>query len=137
MPSVPIVVVQPARQGCLPLEGAGIGPAVGPLPQQGLDEALGLAVGLGGVGPGPAVSDGQGVKRGGHDARAVAGAVVAQHALDPHAPPREPFDRAPQEAGDRLAALVEEDFGVGQAAAVIDRHVNVLPADAAAAAGPR
>jgi hypothetical protein len=44
MASMPIVVVQPGRQGRLPRERTGIGSAVGPLPQQRLDEALGFAV---------------------------------------------------------------------------------------------
>src|SRR5262249_43808048 len=136
MPSMPIVVVQPRRQHRLSLAGADIGSAVGPLSQQGLDEALRLAVGLGAIGPGPAVSDGQGAEGRGDDTGAVAGAVVAEHALDRAPPTREPFDGAPQEASHSLAPLIEQDFRVGQAAAIIDGHVHVLPADAPDTAAP-
>lgn len=37
---------------------------------------------------------------------------------------------APEEGGDGLPSLVEEHLGVAQAAAIIDGHVDVLPADA-------
>src|SRR5882724_13353886 len=45
MAALPIVVVQPRGQGLGAGAGTGIGAPIGPLAQQGLDEALGLAVG--------------------------------------------------------------------------------------------
>src|SRR5438132_8534584 len=78
MTTVPIVIVQPGRQGGLALERAGIRAAVGPLPQQCLDKALGFAIGLGTVRAGPALGHAQGLAGGRNDARAVGGAVVAQ-----------------------------------------------------------
>ena len=52
MRPVPIVGVDPGLELLGSLGGGGIGACVGPFPQRGLDEALGLAVGLGCVGPG-------------------------------------------------------------------------------------
>src|SRR4029079_17436908 len=49
--TLPIVVVQPGGQRLGALSGAGIGAAVRPLAQQGLDKPLGLAVGARGIGP--------------------------------------------------------------------------------------
>jgi hypothetical protein len=60
MPPVPIVVVQPGRQGGLPLQRTGVGATIGPLAQQGLNEALRLAVGPGRVGAGAPMGDAQG-----------------------------------------------------------------------------
>jgi hypothetical protein len=47
---MPIVVMQPERQFCGTVIGVWIGDGVGPFPECGLDEALGLAVGPGRVG---------------------------------------------------------------------------------------
>src|SRR5215469_16627903 len=50
MAALPIVVVEPDGQGLGPLSRTGVGATVRPLAQQGLDEALRLAVGPGRVG---------------------------------------------------------------------------------------
>jgi hypothetical protein len=76
MAATPIVVVQPPRQGGLPLERAGVGPPIGPLPQQALNEALGLAISPRGVRPGPAMGDPEDLAGGSEDPRDVARAVV-------------------------------------------------------------
>ena len=59
MRSLVVVVAQPSRK----VGGAGVGAAVrqgvGPLTQERLDEALGLAVGLGRVRPGADVAQAQ------------------------------------------------------------------------------
>ena len=49
---MPIVGVGPRLELLGSLGGGGVGACVGPFPQRGLDEALGLAVGLGRVEPG-------------------------------------------------------------------------------------
>ena len=85
MGSLVVVVAQPARQ----VGGAGVGAAVrqgvGPLAQQGLDEALGLAVGLGRVGPGADVAQAEQPAGLAEQARDVARTVVGHHPLDPDA----------------------------------------------------
>src|SRR5258707_11265892 len=52
----PIVVVQPGGQRLGAVARRGIGAAVGPLAQEGLDEALRFAVRARGVGPGAEVA---------------------------------------------------------------------------------
>ena len=44
--AVPVVEVSPDRQGLVALRRVGVGAAVGPFAQRGLDKALGLAIGL-------------------------------------------------------------------------------------------
>ena len=59
----------------------GVGVSVGPFAQRGLDETLGLAVGLWSVGPGEAVLEAEGGEGGAHGVCAVAGAIVGVEAL--------------------------------------------------------
>lgn len=59
MGAMAVVVMLPVSQGCGALSGVLIRPAVGPLAQGRLNEPLGLAVGLGTVGPSEAVADAQ------------------------------------------------------------------------------
>ena len=76
--AVPVVVMLPAGQGASSLTGVLVGPAVGPLAQGRLDEALGLAVGLWSVGAGELVRDAELGTGAGEVARAKRRAVVGQ-----------------------------------------------------------
>ena len=64
-----VVVVEEEVKASGALVGVGIGVGVSPLAEGGLDEALGLAVGLWGVGPGEAVLEAEGGEGGGGTAR--------------------------------------------------------------------
>ena len=64
---------------------------------------------------------------------AVGGAVVGEHALDRDAVAGEEGERAREEADGGGRFLVGQDFGVGESAVVVDRDVDVLPADGRAA----
>ena len=66
--------------------------------------------------------------------RAVAGAVVGHHPLDPDPGVAEVGDRAAEEADRGRCLLVLEHLNVGQAGSVVDGDVHVLPADPAASA---
>jgi hypothetical protein len=70
----------------------------------------------------------------GVDGGAVGGAVVAEHAFDADAVAAREADGAGEEAGGGRCCLVGEDFGVGESAVIVDGDVEVLPADAVAAA---
>src|SRR5512134_767092 len=50
--TVPVVVMEPEGQRAAPLVGVAVQARIGPLEQGGLDEALDLAVGPRGIGPG-------------------------------------------------------------------------------------
>ncbi len=102
--------------------------AVGPFAQHGLDESFGFAVGAGPVRAGAEVVDPEPFDRGGVDFGAVAGAVVGHDALHVDAMLGEPGDRSFQERDAGGAFLVGEDLDVGEAAGVVDRDVDVLPA---------
>ena len=48
--SVPVVVMQPPREGLGALDGAFMGTGVGPFPKGGLDQSFGFAIGSRAVG---------------------------------------------------------------------------------------
>ena len=76
-----VVVVKGEEEASGALVGMGVGVSVGPFAEGGLDEPLGLAVGLWGVGPGEAVLEAEGGEGGAHGVCAVAGAIVGVEAL--------------------------------------------------------
>src|SRR5215210_4720139 len=83
-----VVVPEPAVKGGGAVGAVAVDGAVGPAAEQGADEALCFAVGLGPVGAGAQVADaeraaGEGVQR-----RSVGRAVVCDDALDVDAVPR-------------------------------------------------
>src|SRR5215471_16734957 len=131
MPTMPIVVVQPARKGSRAMGRAGERRAVGPLAEHGANKPLGLAVRPRRGGPGAAVHEALGLHGGAEDARAIAGSVVGEHAVHADPAPAEPAHRAAQEGGDSGAALIAEDLDIGHARAIVDTDVHELPADAA------
>jgi hypothetical protein len=67
------------------------------------------------------------------DDGAVGGAVVGQHALDDDAVAREEGSGAAQEGDGGGRFLVTKHLGVGESAVVVDRDVDVFPADGRAA----
>src|SRR5690242_11438089 len=71
---------------------------IGPFAQQGLNEALGLAVGLWRVGPGADVPDREHPQDLAEQAGNVAGAVVDHHPLHPYAAVPEPAQGTDEES---------------------------------------
>ena len=59
----------------------------------------------------------------------VGGAVVGEDAFDGDVVAGEEGDRAAEEGDRGCGFLVGEHLGVGEAAVVVDRDVDVLPAD--------
>jgi hypothetical protein len=92
----------------------------------------GFAVGLGSAGAGAEMADLQGAAGDGVDGGAVGRAIVGEHSLHGDAVAREERGRAAEEGDRGGGLLVCKDFGVGQAGAVIDRDVDVVPACRAA-----
>src|SRR5215213_2881949 len=136
MASGEVVVGEPAWEGGGALGGGAVDRSVGPATRDGLDEALGLAVGAGPVGAGEQVSDLELVAGLGVSAGAIAGAVVAEHALDGDAHRREPDDRALEEAGGCRSQLVRQLLGIGEPGGVVDADMQELPARRAAPLRP-
>src|SRR5882672_11522727 len=77
-----IVVQEPGLQRRGAHFRLGIGADIGPFPQQGLDEAFGLAVGLGPIGSGSQVAQAQGAASVAEEDRTIGRAVVRQDAPD-------------------------------------------------------
>jgi hypothetical protein len=104
---------------------------IGPFAQRGLDEALGLAIGLWSVGPGEAMFEaegGDGVTQG---VGAIAGAVVGVNALSFDAVLLEKGQGGMEEGDGAVGGFVGEELGEGEAGMIVDGDVEVFPTGAA------
>src|SRR6185437_16246846 len=111
-----------------------VGSGVGPFAERCLDEALGLTVGLGCVGPGSDVLEAQllaGIPKG---FGTVTGAVVGHDALDGHAQAFVVGDGGFEEGHGAFLALALEHLGEGDARSIVDADMDELPASAPVAA---
>src|SRR5215831_16409548 len=124
-----VVGVQPGVKGGAAFGFGGVGPGVGPFVGQGAVVALDLAVGLGPVGAGALGGDAELGAGGGPEPGSVAGAVVAEDALDGDPGGGVPGVCAGQERGGGVLALIAQDLGIGQAGAVVQGGVQVTVAD--------
>src|SRR5512135_1485609 len=123
MGSLMVVEVEPRVEAMRALAAVAVDAPVGPFAQQGLNEALSLAVGLWCSGLGAQVAQ---VRRAAGVTKAmgaVARAVVREHPLDRDALLGEPSACAVEESGATGAALVEQDLGIGEAGEVVDSHM--------------
>jgi hypothetical protein len=130
MRSPEIVVVEVSREAVGSLDGGCVGSFVGPLAEQGLDEALSFSVGLRAIGAGTQVAQLELLAGGLEPVGDVAGAVVGHDGLDTDAAALEPGDRAFEEAGGGGGSFIGKYLGVGETRGVVDGHVNKLPSDA-------
>lgn len=125
-----VVAMQPNGERIAAFLFTDVGPGVGPFVEEGAVEAFDLPVGLWTVGAGAFVGDpciGQCV---GSSARAVAGAVVGQDALDGDPGLAEEVLRPGPERGGGLFLLIGEDLAVGQAGIVLNGVVEIAVAPA-------
>ena len=115
MGTVPIVVVEPARQMGSAFQGSLIDTTVGPLAQGGLDKTLGLSVGAGSVRSSANVFDTEPLAELTEHLGFITGTVVGHDAADGDVQPGEPSQGRFQEAGRRNAFFVGHDLGEGGA----------------------
>src|SRR5258708_14451629 len=92
----PIVVVQPGGQRLGAVARRGIGAAVGPLAQEGLDEALRFAVRARGVGPGAEVAHTSTAAEAGKAIRDIPPAAIGEDPAHAGALPPEPSPGPPE-----------------------------------------
>ena len=104
----------------------GIGVSVSPLAQRGLDEALGLAIGLWSVGAGEAVLEAEGGDGLAHGVGAVAGAIVGVDALGGDAVPGKEGEGGVEESDGAAGGLIWEELSEGEAGMIIDGDVEKL-----------
>jgi hypothetical protein len=128
-----VVVPEPSVKGCGALLAVAVDRAVCPAAEHGADEALGLPVCLRAVGAGAEVADAERAAGHGVSDREIRGAVIGDELLDLDPVAAVEGSCAAQERDRGARLLVWEDFCVGQARAVIDRDMYVLPADYLAA----
>src|SRR3981189_2203272 len=138
MGPMPIVSVQPNRKFLGTAIGCWIGLSVGPLPERGLDEALGLAVGFWRIGLGADVLDAQVPASITKGEGFVTTAVVGHDAGDGDAEAFVVSHGRLEEGSGTIGFLVGLDLGERDAGVIVDADVDELPADAAtvALAGP-
>src|SRR5215213_5871675 len=127
-----VVVPEPAVKGAGSFLACGVDRAVGPAVEQGSDEAFGFPICLWPVGPGAEVADRELAAGDGVHERAVGGAVVGQDRFDLDAVATVEGNGAAEEADRGRGFLVGEDFGVGEAAVIVDGDVDELVADGVA-----
>src|SRR6185295_14549744 len=113
-----------------------IGLRIGPLAQAGLDEALGLSVGLGRIGLGPDVFEPEPPAESAEGKRFVAGAVVGHHPLNLDAEAFVVGQSGLEEGGSTAFLLIGHDLGEGDARVVVDGDMDELPAEPFAARSP-
>jgi hypothetical protein len=131
-----IVVLEPAWHHAAAIERRVVGPPVRPLPQRGLDEALGFAIGLRGVGASPAMHDLQAPTGRAEAARDVARPIVGQDPPHAHPAGAKPAQGPAEKGTHRHPAFIGEQLHVRHARVVVDGDVEHLPADAPGAVGP-
>lgn len=117
-----IVAMQPDRKlGGAALRGR-VGGSIGPFPEGGLDEALGLAIGFRRIG---VASPGEGF-------RFVAGAIVPHDPRNGDTEAGIIGDGRIEKGNGAVLSLIRQDLREGDAGGIVDCDVNIFPADAAA-----
>src|SRR6266699_4065841 len=102
--------------------------AIRPLAEQGLNEALGFAIGLRPVRPREAVTHGPPATHRAKGVRAIRHRIVGEQADDPYTAPTKPGQRPLQKRRARRRVRGGQDLGIGEPRRVIDRDVQILPA---------
>ena len=127
MRSVPVVAVDPDRQLAATFQGCLIDSSIGPLPECGLYEALGLAVGSGSEGSGAPVPDVQPGTSLVEELGGIAGPIVGHDALHGHAQALIVADGRLEE-GDRAAGgLVRHHTDEADPGMVINGDMQIFP----------
>ena len=121
-------MVDPGRESVESLVVRAVEPAVGPLGEEGLDEALGLAVGLWAIGPGATMAGLDGGERPSVGRARIGPGVVGQDPLDADPVTSEPDRRVEQGPGRALGALVSDVGHVGKAGGIVDEDLEVIRA---------
>jgi hypothetical protein len=108
---------------------------IGPFASDGLDEALGLAVGLGAIGFGEAVFDAQLLAGGGEEFGAISRTAIGEHALDVDAVVLVETDGLLESVEDAGDFLVGPETGESEAGVIVDGDVEAFDAGAWIAKG--
>src|SRR5271170_177833 len=138
-----VVVVGPGSESEVALLRVGPVSGVGPLAQGGLDEALGFAVGLRGVGASAVVFEAHLAASATELMGAIAAAIIGEQGANGDAVASEEVHGMLEKSDGGVGLLVREDASEGQARVVVDGDMQGLPTrvfmltTAAAIAAPR
>src|SRR2546421_10869166 len=124
-----VVVPEPSVKSSGAFVAVAVDRAVCPASEHRSDETFGFAVGLRATRAGAEVSNSKRAARDRVNRGAISGSVVGEELLDSDPVPGVERDRALEERNDGDGVLVTKDFRVGESAAVIDRDMDVFPAD--------
>ena len=130
-----VIVMKVVRKKGSSLVAGVIASGIGPFAGDGLDEALGLAIGLWAVRSGETVFDAEFLAGGGEEFGAIGGASISEEASDLDAMvfvEGHGLAQSLQGAGDLLVGM---EAGKGEAGVVIDGDVQTLDAGAGVAMG--
>jgi hypothetical protein len=117
------------EEGCAVMTGV-VRASIGPLASDGLDEAFGLAIGLGSVGAGEEMADAELLAGGGEEFGAVSRATIGEDALDLDAMSLIEGDGLMESGENAGSFFIREERGKSQAGMVIDGDVERLSAGA-------
>ena len=113
--AMPVVSMQPEGEFFGASIGGGIGLGVGPFAQSGLDEALGLAIGLGGVRFGAEVFEPEIAAGVAEVEGSIAGAIVGHHPGNRDAEALVVSQGCLQKGGGAVFPLIGQDLGESDA----------------------
>jgi hypothetical protein len=130
-----VVVMRVVREEGSTVVTGGVGPGVGPLAGDGLDEAFGLAVCLRAIGFGEEMCEAEFMAGGGEELGAIGGAAIGEELLDGEAVSGVEAEGQVQSLEDALGAFVREETGEGEAGVIIDGDVETFDAGAWVAEG--
>lgn len=130
-----VVVMKVMRKEGSAVSAGVVGPGIGPLPGDGLDEAFGLAVSLRAIGFGEEMLEAEFVAGGGEEFGAIGGATIGEDLLDFDAVSAIEADRLVQSVEDAGNPFVGEQASEGEAGVVVDGDVETFDAGAGVTEG--
>ena len=126
--AMPVVVVEENGELLKAISGMRIGVGVGPLPEGGLDEALGLAVGFWSIGLGETLLEAEGGSGRAHEMRTITRAIVGIETLRLDTVAAEEGEGGVEKSDGTNGGFVWVKLGEGEAGMIIDGNMEELPA---------
>jgi len=124
--TVEVIVMEVERKEGSSMIAGRVRPGISPLSGNGLDEPLGLAIGLRSIRSGKEMFEPQFLASGGKEFGAVSGASIGQHTLDLDAMRGVEVESLLESSEDTGSLFIRKEGGKGNAAVVINGDVQAL-----------